>query len=274
MIPLSVVILTKNEEQDLPGCLASIKWCDDIHIIDSGSTDRTVAIAKQADVKCQFNRFESFGSQRNWALERCEFQHDWILFLDADEQATEEFCDALCAAITNADDEVAGFYCCWKMMLYDRWLRYSDSFPKWQFRLLRRGRARFTDYGHGQKEEGVIGRIEYIQEPYLHFAFSKGWSHWIDRHNKYSQAEAIERLQQSINWKNILSVHGSVRNKALKPVVSKLPGWPLLRFFVTYFLKLGFLEGWPAFVYCVNLAYYEFLIQIKMDELQKQQAKV
>ena len=274
MIPLSVIILTKNEEQDLPGCLASIKWCDDIHIIDSGSTDGTVAIAKGADVKCQFNRFESFGSQRNWALEHCDYKHDWILFLDADEQATEEFSDALCAAITNVDDEVAGFYCCWKMMLYDRWLRYSDSFPKWQFRLLRRGRARFTDYGHGQKEDAVKGRIEYIQEPYLHFAFSKGWYHWIDRHNKYSEREAIERLQQSINWKDILSLHGSVRNKALKPVVSRVPGWFLLRFFVTYFLKLGFLEGRPAFVYCVNLAYYEFLIQIKMHELQKQQAKV
>lgn len=269
ILPLSIVILTKNEEQDLPGCLASTKWCDDIHVVDSGSNDQTVSIAQKACIKCKLNSFESFGKQRNWALDNCEFKYQWILFLDADEEATDEFRDAVEAALTHVDDSIAGFYCCWKMVLNGRWLRRADSFPKWQFRLLRLGKARFTDYGHGQKEEQVEGRIEYIKEPYLHFAFSKGWAHWVDRHNKYSDREAIERLQQSINWKDIFSVHSSVRNKAIKPVVSKLPGWPLLRFFIIYFLKLGFLEGWPAFVYCVNLAYYEFLIQIKMDEFQK-----
>lgn len=268
-IPLSIVILTINEEQDLPGCLASIDWCDDIHLIDSGSTDNTVSIAKEANADCKYNPFESFGKQRNWALDNCKFKYDWILFLDADEQATIEFQNAVNAAITSTDDSIAGFYCCWKMILNGEWLKRTDSFPKWQFRLLRLGRARFTDYGHGQKEDLVKGRIEYIKAPYLHFAFSKGWTHWVDRHNKYSDREAIERLQQSINWKEIFSVHSSSRNKAIKPLVSKLPGWPLIRFFVTYFLKLGFLEGWPAFLYCVNLAYYEFLIQIKIDELQK-----
>lgn len=268
-IPLSIVILTKNEEQDLPGCLESIKWCDDIHLVDSGSTDQSVFIAQQADVKCKFNCFESFGKQRNWALDNCEFKYKWILFLDADEEATVEFHDAIREALTYADDSIAGFYCCWKMILNEKWLRRSDSFPKWQFRLLRFGRARFADYGHGQKEDQVEGRIEYIKEPYLHFAFSKGWSHWVDRHNKYSDREAIEILQQSINWKDIFSVHSSVRKKAIRPFLSKVPGWPLLRFFSMYFLKFGFLEGWPAFVYCLNLAYYEFLIQIKMDEIQK-----
>lgn len=267
--PLSVVILTKDEEHDLPNCLASIKWCNDIHLVDSGSTDRTVFIAQEAGIKCQFNSFESFGKQRNWALDNCKFKHEWILFLDADEAATIEFRDAVYVALNNIDPSIAGFYCCWKMLLDGQWLRRSDSFPKWQFRLLRLGKARFIDYGHGQKETQVDGRIEYIKEPYLHFAFSKGWTHWVDRHNKYSEREAIELLQQSINWKDVFSVHGSVRKKALRPVVSKLPGWPLLRFFIVYFLKLGFLEGLPAFVYCVNLAYYEFLIQIKLDEFQK-----
>lgn len=268
-IPLSIVILTKNEEQDLPGCLASIDWCNDIHLIDSGSTDNTVSIAREANADCKYNPFESFGKQRNWALDNCKFKYDWILFLDADEQATIEFQNEVNVAITSTDDSIAGYYCCWKMILNGEWLKRTDSFPKWQFRLLRLGRARFTDYGHGQKEDLVKGRIEYIKAPYLHFAFSKGWTHWVDRHNKYSDREAIERLQQSINWKEIFSVHSSSRNKAIKPIVSKLPGWPLIRFFVTYFLKLGFLEGRPAFLYCVNLAYYEFLIQIKIDELQK-----
>lgn len=270
---ISIVILTKNEERDLPGCLASIDWCDDIHVVDSASNDKTVSIAEQAGAKCKTNFFESFGKQRNWAIDNCELKYDWILFLDADEQATPEFQDAVFTALTDVDDTIAGFYCCWKMILYQQWLKRTDSFPKWQFRLLRFGKARFTDYGHGQKETQVKGRIEYISEPYLHFAFSKGWTHWIDRHNRYSDQEAIERLQQKISWEDVFSIHSSIRNKAIKPLVSKSPGWPLLRFFFMYVLKLGFLEGWPAFIYCVNLAYYEFLIQIKMDEIRKQKAE-
>ena len=270
---ISIVILTKNEERDLPGCLASIDWCDDIHVVDSASNDKTVSIAEQAGAKCKTNFFESFGKQRNWAIDNCEFKYDWILFLDADEQATPEFQDAVFTALTDVDDTIAGFYCCWKMILYQQWLKRTDSFPKWQFRLLRLGKARFTDYGHGQKETQVEGRIEYISEPYLHFAFSKGWTHWIDRHNRYSDQEAIERLQQKISWEDVFSIHSSIRNKAIKPLVSKSPGWPLLRFLFMYVLKLGFLEGRPAFIYCVNLSYYEFLIQIKMDEIRKQKAE-
>jgi len=268
-VPLSIIILSKNEEQDLPGCLASINWCDDIHLIDSGSTDQTVSIARKAGVKCKYNFFESFGKQRNWALDNCEIKHEWVLFLDADEEATIEFRDAVFAALTCADNFIVGFYCCCKMILDGQWLRRTDSFPKWQFRLLRLGKARFTDYGHGQKEDQVEGQIEYIQEPYLHYAFSKGWTHWVDRHNKYSDREAAERLKIKIKWSNVFSTHSSVRNKALHPVVSRLPGWPLVRFSIAYFLNFGFLEGWPAFIYCINLAYYEFLIQIKMDEFKK-----
>jgi hypothetical protein len=170
--------------------------------------------------------------------------------LDADEEATVKFRDAVFAALTHADNSIAGFYCCWQMMLDGQWLKRADSFPKWQFRLLRLGKARFTDYGHGQKEAQVEGRIEYIKEPYLHYAFSKGWAHWIDRHNKYSDREAIERLQIQNKWSDIISPHSSVRNKALKPFASRLPGWPIIRFFITYFLKLGLLEGWPAFILC------------------------
>ena len=127
--------------------------------------------------------------------------------------------------------------------------------------------AKFTDFGHGQKEDCVKGKVEYIKEPYLHYGFSKGWSHWIDRHNRYSSSEAVARLKNCPPFKNIFSSHGSIRNPALKSWLSKLPGWPCLRFFQAYFINLGFLEGGQGFIYCVNMAYYEFLIQIKMREI-------
>ena len=268
---ISVVILTKNEERDLPACLQNLDWCDDIHVLDSGSTDRTLEIASQYGAKVLVHPFESFGKQRNIALDNLPLLHDWILFLDADEIVTDKFRTAMEEAVAAADADTAGFYCCWKMMLEGRWLKHCDNFPKWQFRLLKKGMAGFTDFGHGQKESLLNGHIKYIREPYLHYGFSKGWSHWIERHNRYSGQEAVARLANRPPFKNIFSSHGSTRNPALKSWLSRIPGWPLLRFFHAYFFNLGFTEGTPGFIYCANIAWYEFLIQVKMREIKKQE---
>lgn len=267
--PISIIILTRNEKADLPGCLESVAWCDDLHVVDSFSLDTTIEIATSAGVRVYPKSFESFGSQRNWALDNCLFKHDWILFLDADERSTPKFEEAARCAVETAADSVAGFYCCWKMMLGDRWLRRCDAFPKWQFRLVRVGRARFTDFGHGQKEGEVDGQIGYIREPYLHYAFSKGWSAWLDRHNRYSTLEAKARLEAPVDWRRILRARGSERNKLLKPLVSRIPLWPLIRFAIDYFGRLGFLEGKEGLIYCVNVAYYELLIILKIAELRE-----
>ncbi|GAC1424338.1 MAG: glycosyltransferase family 2 protein [Chitinophagaceae bacterium] len=267
---ISVIILTKNEERDLPACLRSVEWSDDIHVLDSGSTDKTQEIAHLFSAKLLVHPFESFGKQRNFALDNLAIQHEWVLFLDADEIVTPAFKVAVLESISRASPGTAGFYCCWKMMLEERWLKHCDNFPKWQFRLLRRGMGRFTDFGHGQKEAQLQGRLEYIKEPYLHYGFSKGWSHWIDRHNKYSGLEALARLNNLPPFKNVFSRHGSIRNPALKSWLSRLPGWPLLRFCQAYFLNLGFTEGVPGLIYCANISWYEFLIQIKIREIKKQ----
>lgn len=266
---ISTIILTKNEEQDLPKCLDALDWCDDVHVLDSGSTDRTVSIAQTYHAHVHHHPFESFGKQRNYALDALPIKYGWVIFLDADEVVTPSFKRSLIDAIAKAPQEVAGFYCCWKMMLDGVWLKRCDNFPKWQFRVLRKDRARFTDFGHGQKEGEVHGQIDYLKEPYLHFGFSKGWSQWIDRHNRYSSQEAVARIQDRPPFKHNFSKNKSMRNPALKSWLSRVPGWPLLRFFHAYFINLGFLEGKPGFIYCANMAYYEFLIQIKMRELIK-----
>ena len=154
-------------------------------------------------------------------------------------------------------------------MMGSRWLKRCDAFPKWQFRLVRRGRANFADYGHGQKEGEVDGRLGYVRAPYLHYAYSKGWHAWLERHNRYSSQEAVARLKDDVSWQMVWSGTPSQRNKALKPLLSRLPGWPLARFLADYLLRLGFLEGREGLIYCVNMAYYEFLIQLKMRELRE-----
>lgn len=270
---VSVVVLTKNEEADLSACLESVQWCSDLHILDSGSTDKTIFIAEQFKAFVTINPFESFGKQRNFALDNLSLKNDWVLFLDADEVATSKFQTSVMDALKTADTEVAGFYCCWKMILDGKWLKHADNFPKWQFRLVHKQRGRFTDFGHGQKEGEVAGRIDYIREPYLHYGFSKGWFHWLERHNRYSDQEAVARLKNTLPFKNVFSQTTSIRNPALKTWLCKLPGWPLLRFFQAYILNIGFIEGLPGLVYCINMSYYEFLIKIKMREL-KQQRKI
>jgi glycosyltransferase involved in cell wall biosynthesis len=268
-MPLSIIILTHNEADNLPRCLESVANFGEVIAVDSGSDDGTQEIAKRHGAQVFEHSFESFAQQRNWALEGCGLKNEWILFLDADEVATPEFREAVSEAIQNASDSIAGFYCCWKMMLNSRWLKRSDSFPKWQLRIIRRGRADFIDSGHGQKEGRVEGELGYIREPYLHYALSKGWETWWAKHNQYSDEEAADRLSRSASFAELFSKDPSRRNRALKPILSCIPGWPLLRFLHMYILKGGFLEGREGFAYCASIGWYEHLIRAKMREGRK-----
>jgi glycosyltransferase involved in cell wall biosynthesis len=269
---LSVIILTHNEADNLPRCLDSVADLGELIVVDSGSSDGTQEIARNAGARVYEHAFEGFGRQRNWALENCEPKREWVLFLDADEVATPDFRQAVSHGIENAAESIAGFYCCWKMMLDQRWLRRSDSFPKWQLRIVRRGRADFIDSGHGQKEGRVNGELSYIREPYLHYALSKGWEAWWAKHNQYSGEEAVDRLSRDTSVSELFSKDSSRRNRALKPVLSRIPGWPLLRFLHMYILKGGFLEGREGFAYCASMGWYEHLIRAKMRELRQRDA--
>ncbi len=113
---ISVIILTRNEERDLPRCFNSLDWCDDVHVVDSGSSDETIKIARDFGGRIYENRFTSFGTQRNWALDNCDIRHQWILFLDADEVANRDFVKAMSATVHGEPDSTAGFYCCWRLI--------------------------------------------------------------------------------------------------------------------------------------------------------------
>lgn len=267
--PLSIVILTKNEEQNLPACLSSLTWCEDLQVLDSGSSDSTCEIARSHGAKVSVNEFQSFGEQRNWALDNLDFASEWILFLDADEISTDAFRDNVLDSTENAEDFTAGFFCCWKLMLEGVWLRRSDAFPRWQMRVARKGRARFKSVGHGQMETEVQGELSYVREPYLHLPFSKGWDHWLGKHERYAEQEAHERYRMPLRARDLFASHSSVRNVALKKLVVRMPLWPLFRFFHAYAWRMGFLEGGPGFRYCRNIARYEAMIVRKLRKLKR-----
>ena len=268
-LPVSTVILTRNEEEELPDCLSSLSWCDDIHVVDSQSSDQTLAIAEASGATCYSNPFLGFGQQRNWAIDNCSLKHEWILFLDADERSTEDFVQELYWELQNPNQNCAGYYLCSKTMLDGRWLKRADGFPKWQFRLARKGFSRFEDFGHGQREVLLNGELKYLKEPYLHYSFSKGWSQWIARHNVYSSKEAELRLNQKPSFEELFSKHSAVRLKSLRLLLSRVPGWPLMHFIIHYIFYLGLLEGRAGLAHCINKAYYEFLIRLKMREFKR-----
>jgi glycosyltransferase involved in cell wall biosynthesis len=265
---ISTIILTKNEELNIQNCLDSLNWSDEIFIVDSGSIDRTCKIASNYNVKIYFNKFEGFGKQRNWALDNCPIKSKWVLFLDADEVATSEFRHEIHKKIKLASDDTVGFYCCWKLMLDNKWIKHSDFFPRWQVRILKVGMVRFKDFGHGQKEHVSFGKLGYIKEPYLHFPFNRGWTYWFDKHNKYSTKEAIERYSLNVNIRDLF-LSSDKRTLAIKYYTSRLPLWPLIRFVYGYIIKRGFLDGKIGLYYSINMSIYEFLIQLKMKEIIK-----
>ena len=268
---VSTVILTKNEEDDLPDCLDSLKWCEDLHVVDSGSSDSTCEVATSRGAKVCFHEFQSFGHQHNWALDNIAFANEWILFLDADERSTESFRDEVLGSVDGADDETAGFLCCWKLMRKGVWLRRSDAFPRWQMRIVRHHRARFKSVGHGQMESEVDGRLGYIREPYLHYPFSKGMDHWLRKHKRYAEQEARERLRESLVFRDLFASHSSRRNVALKKLVIRIPFWPGLRFLHAYVWRMGFLEGGPGYRYCRNIARYEAMIVRNFRQLHRKE---
>lgn len=252
----SVLILTLNEERNLPRCLASVRGCDDIVVVDSGSTDRTTAIARDAGARVFTRPFDDFAGQRNFAQREIPFRHAWVFHLDADEQFTPEL-DAECrnaAARTDLD----GFLVAPRMMWAGRWIPHCTDYPAWQARFVRAPQFRFVQVGHGQREAPEM-RTARLQANYLHDLSSGGETEWLDKHRHYAQAEAKAHLTSGarLQFGNLFSRERLVRRRALKQLSYSLPGRPALRFIYQYVLRGGFLDGRAGLHYCRLLARYE-----------------
>lgn len=274
---ISAVILTKNEERNLPLCLKHLKWIDDLIVVDSGSTDSTLDIAKKFGARIFVNIPKKFyiADQRNWALDNTEIKTNWILFIDADEIITETLKNEILKTILKAPPEITAFQLCFKFIFLGRWLKHCFNFPSWHDRLIRFGKARFK--GKVWESFDTKGRIERIYEPYLHHGFNNGINVWIDKHQRYAEWKAQEILNQSnLTWQNLLkgifSKDRRRRYRALEKLGGKLGRVsPFFRFFYYYFIRKGFLDGRAGFIYCQMMAMFQFMIYLHL--LEKQQRK-
>jgi glycosyltransferase involved in cell wall biosynthesis len=264
----SVVILTLNEEIALPGCLATLKNCDDIVVLDSGSTDRTVELAKSAGARVFSRRFDTFAAQRNYADRSIELRHPWAFHLDADERMTPELDGECRRAVTRID--LDGFRVAPKMIFQGRWIRHCTDYPAYQARLVRAPQFEFIQVGHGQRE-ALHMKVENLRESYLHDIFVYGKEAWLAKHRKYAvdEANTLVGTPQDASLMSLFSADPLVRRRALKRLGLGLPLRPILRFAYQYGLRLGFLDGRQGLSYCILLARYEGFIAKETRRLRK-----
>lgn len=279
---VSVLILTKNEEQDLPACLQSIRWSDDIHVYDSMSTDETVRIAQQFGAHvtqraCQSADLSFGGDEaihRNWGLSNIPFKHPWVLQLDADERVTPELAVRIQEVVANPGRHVA-FRVQRRDYFMDRWLKHVTP-SSFNIRLFKPQCITYERVVNPVlRVEGPVGEIA---SHFDHFPFSKGLADWIDRHNRYSSMEAIQIVSgnsKDSRFSFLQALFSKDRNQRRfhqKELFYRLPLRPTLMFVLLYLGKLGFLDGRAGLTYARLRSVYEYMIVLKAREL-KQQAR-
>ena len=267
---ISVLILTKNEERDLPGALLSVAWSDDVHVLDSFSTDGTVAMAEAAGARVTQRVFDNYAAHRNFGF-TLPFRHPWVLILDADERPTAELSAEMQDAVRGAAQETAAYRLRRRDFLFGRWLKHAQLTP-FYIRLVRPQRARWTRAINEVLE--VDGPIAELKEPLDHFPFSKGIAHWVAKHNQYSTMEA-----------ELIHSHAGLRDPSLrralgdadfhtrrlhqKALYYKLPLRPLIKWLYLLVLRGAVLDGRAGVTYATLAAFYEYLIVVKTRELER-----
>jgi glycosyltransferase involved in cell wall biosynthesis len=269
IVTVSALVLTLNEEINIGECLDSLAWCDDIVVLDSLSTDRTRAIAEQHGARTVTRAFDNWSTHQNWAVQSIEFRHPWVLYLDADERCPADLrAEVLSAA--RADAPEAAFRVRRKDFFMGRWLKHAQLYPTWLVRLFRPSRIRYERLVNPVAlVDGASGEL---RNHIVHYPFSHGVSHWIARHNRYSDMEALEasRVPQGLPLLSALrSRDPNARRRALKDVFFRLPARPLLKFLYYYGWRRGFLDGRAGFTYATLQSMYEYMISCKSSELER-----
>ncbi|MBZ5668197.1 MAG: glycosyltransferase family 2 protein [Acidobacteriia bacterium] len=276
-IPVSVLILTYNEEANIARCLESVRWAGEVFLVDSLSSDRTQGIAGGMGARVYSHPFEGYAEQRNWALENLPFSHDWVLMLDADERIPQALAEEISQAIADNRRDHAGYYMNRRFFFLGRWLKHGGLYPTWLLQLFRRDRARVENR---PLNEHVVpeGSSGYLSQPFDH-QDRRPLSDWISKHNHYADLETEQFLQESIQggYQDSIEVrlwgNQPERKRWIKlKVWNRLPLLlrPFLFFFRNYFLKGGFLDGGPGFIYHVLWSFwYQFLVSAKIIERRK-----
>ena len=191
---ISVLILTRDEAVNLPRCLAAVSWSDDIVVLDSGSTDDTVDIARAAGARVVTRAFDNERDHRLYSLREIPFRHPWVYNPDADEETPADLRDEMLEAVRNASEDVAAFRVRFKTMFLGRWIRHSSLYPTYVMRLFRPARIRLSRDINLRYE--ADGEVRLLQSHFIHHTFAKGMDAWREKHRRYAESEARETLAE------------------------------------------------------------------------------
>ena len=269
-IPLSLIVPCKNEENNLRYCLESVKWIDEVFIVDSNSEDGTEKIALEFGAKVvQFEYSGGWPKKKNWALENLAFSNDWVLILDADECLPPEAEKEIKKIVSDPNPEHDGYWINRRYFFLGKALKHA-YFPNWNLRLFKHKLGRYekitdvdTHSGDNEVHEHVVvqgstGKLKSIMD---HHAFPTIES-FVEKHNRYSNWEAIVESSTEDNEESLQ--HSQVKGKRrLRRLFRKLPFRPTLRFLYVYLWQGGIFDGWEGYVFARLHAQYEFLSAAK-----------
>lgn len=268
--PVSVLVPTLNEERNLEECLRSVRWADEVIVLDSFSDDATLTIAEAAGARVVQRRFDDFATHKNWALATIDFRNQWIFILDADERVTPEL-EAEIRRVTADPSAKCGYHIARRNIFAGKWIRRANMYPDHQLRLIRSGRCRYE--ARIVHEHMVCdGETGFLRAPVVHHDY-KGIERYVDRHNTYSSLEAVAvtRWLHGLDDEGLQSDFlgsGPERKRAVKQFAYRyLPGRPFLYFLWMYLIRLGFLDGGIGLRYCLLRFFYELQVDLKLREI-------
>lgn len=270
---LSVIILTFNEEANLPLALKSVKgWANEIFVVDSYSNDNTVNIALSFvndGVKIVQHSFEDYSKQWNWALNHLPISSTWTLKLDADERVTREFKSEVTQLLEEAQSDLEGAY--FKCLFYfmNTPIKYGGISSNYHFRIWRTGKVVFED--RSVNEHAITKGNTIKLKSYVEHHDYKSLNEWIDKHNRYSSLEAISYIKGNVTGDVQPRVWGTPpeRRMWLRNFYYALPFRSLIYFFYRFVFRLGFLDGRSAFRYIFLHTVYRYWINLKILQYQK-----
>lgn len=245
---ISATVITLNEEQNLTAALESLSWADEIIIVDSQSTDRTVEIARQFTDRIFIRSWPGYSAQKNFAAEQAT--HDWVFNLDADERVSPDLCEEIEGLKKAGEPEASGFEVPRHTFYLGRWIKHSGWYPDFKLRLYNRTAGRWRGaYVHESVESD--GQVERLTGPLLHYTVRNVSDHHLRIH-RYTTLAAEEMAEQG------------KRVTMLSLLVS-----PFVAFVRAYVFRRGFLDGMPGLAIAYFAAHYVFLKGMKLWEKQK-----
>lgn len=248
---ISVVIITRDEENNLPRSLKSVAWAGDIVLVDSGSTDRTIAIAEAAGARVLRTEWRGFGHSKQIGVNAAS--GEWILSVDADEEVSPMLAAQIQKAV-NSDDGTVGYYVPRLTRFLGRWMRHGGWYPDYVLRLFRKDAGRFSD---NIVHESVLvdGSTRRLSEDLLHYCYPT-MDNYISKMNRYTSLAALE-------------LHRSGQRAGLVRLLVN----PLAKFVKQYFLRAGFLDGAEGLTLALLSAGYVFTKYAKLRDLYRQPRK-